>query len=1077
MIPLKGSRLKRYALYGIVFFLILSLFSPFIITRLINTAYLKNELTDIIFQKTGARVDPSAISLLVFPRPVLNIENFNFSPGKGVAVRMKALKFSLDLPTLLRGNINIAQITVDRPDIQVSFAKENPSHPKVFFPVPRGSLWMEKIFSLLPGHQDSVELRIKNGTSPYFGHMDGTLYLSKEKKEILLSATINEIAVNPGTLSDNSLEKYSDLTAIALDQLKINATLNVKGDLQGQCRMTALTLASKTRTLLQSDRIVSTFKWSDAFYQIDISPFKLNDSDGLVGIRFSNDPANKKTQIQFSGTRIRIDTARQTALSLFREDYLTRTIFDILKGGIAPRVEVSFQGRDLKDLFHGDHLILTGNIEDGSVKIPATHLTASHISGEARLKGGILDIQAKKAMLHQAKVEKGTLSIDLLNFDTVPFQGEFFLDVNLSTVPGTLISLLPDTLLARELSRVHGVEGRAKVKLGLSQAKGSQDLDVAIDAADFSVSGTYDRIPNDIYLENLTFKYEPDRVSLTHLSGMVNGTRMDDLDAVIDFRREAWLHIRSGSGTLPLKSVIPWLLSHEKTRKMISPVREGSGTVHVSSVDLSGPVLKPDQWKYNVNGTGSGIHLTTHANQKEIENLSCQYQAANDFFNLKIMKMKVAALSWLAPLQGKKHLDSVLVPLDMDEGQFQFTPGQSSFNGRVKFTTGPLLAVELKGDTIASLALKTLQIFDKKATNATISFLQPPEKALYDFTGRLNTATLNKIIVPDSYWAKKIHALTEGQSILIHTDPSSNLNIITKNINLNAFLSGSGSVVPRDRRFLPNHLIHVKADTLKIKHLTFRDIDTTLSLKKGDTAIRVNHAFLCDLETNGVLDFKKDNIHADLPFEAADKANIQTLLTCLFQKDNLMDGQYSLTGRIVSDGLKKNSLHTLAGSFTLNAEEGRIYKWTLLSRILSVLNVSKIFKGSIPDVTQEGFAYKTISITAEIKDSVIHLTQAVINGYDMTLIFSGWIDPVNDALDLTCLVAPFKTIDLIIEKIPIVNTLLNGRLVSIPIQGTGKLSDPTVIPLHPSAVGNGLVNMMSDILKTPVKLWDKIYTE
>ena len=95
----------------------------------------------------------------------------------------------------------------------------------------------------------------------------------------------------------------------------------------------------------------------------------------------------------------------------------------------------------------------------------------------------------------------------------------------------------------------------------------------------------------------------------------------------------------------------------------------------------------------------------------------------------------------------------------------------------------------------------------------------------------------------------------------------------------------------------------------------------------------------------------------------------------------------------------------------------------------------------------------------------------------MTLIFSGWIDPVKDTLDLTCLVAPFKTIDLIIEKIPILNTILNGRLVSVPVKATGTLFDPIVVPLHPSAVGEGLITMMSDILKTPVKLWDKIYGE
>ena len=259
--------------------------------------------------------------------------------------------------------------------------------------------------------------------------------------------------------------------------------------------------------------------------------------------------------------------------------------------------------------------------------------------------------------------------------------------------------------------------------------------------------------------------------------------------------------------------------------------------------------------------------------------------------------------------------------------------------------------------------------------------------------------------------------------------------------------------------------------------MTLTHIDSLLFLKQEPSHIILNKAFLCDLETSGYMNFTKDSLNVDIAFKANNKNNIQDLFTCLLKKHEFMDGQYSLTGNLRSNGFKKKFLNTLNGAVILNAEKGRIYKLTLLSRILSVLNVSKIFKGKIPDVTQDGFAYNKISLEANIKDSRIYLTRAVIDGQDMTLIFSGWIDPVNDTLDLTCLVAPFKTIDIIIKKIPVLNTLLDGRLVSVPAKASGKLSDPVVVPLHPSAVGDGLITMMSDILKTPVKLWDKLYGE
>jgi hypothetical protein len=187
-----------------------------------------------------------------------------------------------------------------------------------------------------------------------------------------------------------------------------------------------------------------------------------------------------------------------------------------------------------------------------------------------------------------------------------------------------------------------------------------------------------------------------------------------------------------------------------------------------------------------------------------------------------------------------------------------------------------------------------------------------------------------------------------------------------------------------------------------------------------------------------------------------------------------MDGKYSIKSNLSSTGSRSNFLHNIQGNFNFNSTDGRIYKLTLLSRILSILNISKMFKGKMPDISQTGFAYKSIDIESDISDSKIVIKKAVIDGNDMTLIFMGWIDPINDKMDLTCLVAPFKTIDSIIEKIPIINTLLNGRLVSIPVQATGTLSDPIVVPLHPSAVGTGLVNMMTDIVKTPIRLIDKL---
>jgi len=1079
------TRIKKSIFYSIVLFLVLLLSSPFIINRLINTSYIKDRISSFIYQKTDINIDSSKFWFALFPQASLTINNFSFIPANRININIDSLKLDIDLQKLLQGKIDINQITINHPqirtqtkiEISTSALTENQSALPVDFSVSKFiselSPTIKEMFALLPEHQESVELGFKNVTSKYFRRLDGSLYLSSKKKELVLTTTIKNIRLNPSILPDTTFEKYLDLKSIEIDEIECSVKFSAEGEINGQCDFIAPKLKSENNHMLfDSDIIESSFKLSDNFYQIDVKPFKLNYPQGLVAIHFESDGTKKNSELHFTGTNIRIDQAKEMSLLLLKDNEVTKTIFQILLNGIAPQVMVSFQSKDLKNLFNRNNFILKGNIEDGSVHIPETDLIASHVFGAASIHKGVLDINADKAMIQNSKIEKGILSIDLLNYIDFPFQGEFLLDVDISTISQTLISLLPDTFLAHELALVDNVTGRTKAKLNLSLKSESNDLKVRIAANNVSAKGKYGRIPGNITLENVNFTYEPDKVSLTHLSGIVNGSLIYDLNAILDFKNEEIITIQSGSAMIYLESLIPWLMSYQKTKAFISPVKDGSGKIYITSIDLTGPILKPDQWKYDLKGTGVDINISTPLNQNQMGSLSCQYHISDEFLDLQKVHMKVKSLSWMESFIEKKHLDSILVPFDMKNGNFKISTKHCYFNSDLKFTTGPKLHVDLKGETFSSLALNSIKFIDKGFSNGSISFNYNTDKSLYDFNGILNTITLNKLIIPQSYWAKRINTLTGGQPILLYTDKNSILNITTKSIDLNSFISQSKGLEV-DSRLLPNNLINFKTDQLKIKKLTFTNFDSTISLKKDHLYVRLKKAEICDLETSGYINLKKNIVYANFPIKADNKANIQYLLTCLFP-DRFMDGRYSLTCNIESNGTTKDFLNKITGSIILDAEKGRIYKLTLISRILSVLNVSTFFKGTIPNVTQEGFAYNNISIEADIKDSIIYLNKAIIDGQDMTLIFSGWIDPINDKIDLICLAAPFKTVDLIIEHIPIINTLLGGRLVSIPIKATGKYSDPTVIPLHPSAVGKGLVNIMSDILNTPVRLWDEI---
>ncbi|MGQ9571168.1 MAG: hypothetical protein ACUVUQ_10100, partial [Thermodesulfovibrionales bacterium] len=141
-----------------------------------------------------------------------------------------------------------------------------------------------------------------------------------------------------------------------------------------------------------------------------------------------------------------------------------------------------------------------------------------------------------------------------------------------------------------------------------------------------------------------------------------------------------------------------------------------------------------------------------------------------------------------------------------------------------------------------------------------------------------------------------------------------------------------------------------------------------------------------------------------------------------------------------------------------------------VAKIFALLNVTEIFRGNLPDVTQEGFAYKSMSFKGQVKDGKLLLKEGVIDGSSMEIVCEGNIDFIEKKADLNLLVAPLKTVDFILRKIPLVRDITGRSLISIPVKVTGDLGNPDVNYLPLSSVGSGLLGIMERTIKLPVKI-------
>ena len=118
----------------------------------------------------------------------------------------------------------------------------------------------------------------------------------------------------------------------------------------------------------------------------------------------------------------------------------------------------------------------------------------------------------------------------------------------------------------------------------------------------------------------------------------------------------------------------------------------------------------------------------------------------------------------------------------------------------------------------------------------------------------------------------------------------------------------------------------------------------------------------------------------------------------------------------------------------------------------------------------EGLAYREIEIEAQLKNAQLELDKAVINGASAEIAAKGSLDLHADEFDLIVLVAPLKTVDAIVKFTPIINTWLEGTLVSIPVKVSGRFDDPGITPLAPSAVGSSILNLLKNTIQLPIKL-------
>ena len=265
----------------------------------------------------------------------------------------------------------------------------------------------------------------------------------------------------------------------------------------------------------------------------------------------------------------------------------------------------------------------------------------------------------------------------------------------------------------------------------------------------------------------------------------------------------------------------------------------------------------------------------------------------------------------------------------------------------------------------------------------------------------------------------------------------------------------------------------LKADEFTYKFIHYAPLHAEISFGPDKLRVEVTKAQLCGLSTPGVLGVSPEQYSFEFSLLAENQEVAQTVNCFLSERLNAT-GRYTLKGVIKGqgkgNGKGKRLVQALHGDIELLAENGRIHRHVPMQKLFAYLNVTDLLRGRIPDMSKEGFPYNSIEAKARIENGKLMLDEWILESPSMEITGQGELDLERNSINMRVLVAPLRAVDSIIKRIPGVNYITGGTLISVAAKIEGDLKNPEVKALPASAVGEGLLGMMKRTLKLPIKV-------
>jgi len=264
--------------------------------------------------------------------------------------------------------------------------------------------------------------------------------------------------------------------------------------------------------------------------------------------------------------------------------------------------------------------------------------------------------------------------------------------------------------------------------------------------------------------------------------------------------------------------------------------------------------------------------------------------------------------------------------------------------------------------------------------------------------------------------------------------------------------------------------IKLRSDFLQYHRYRFAPLGAILTLGEQKSELRLHDTDLCGVSVPITIVATPAGVSGSAHLVALNQ-QLETVSRCLTEGRLLITGEFDARANLRATGTLDGRLTDLEGSIQFESRDGEVRKFALIGNILTMTDILDQFSsGKSSDLGAEGFPYRTLTIEGPLSENRFLVKEMSFDSGAFGLAGTGSVRLLDGDTNLTVLFAPHSRLDRLVRSVPIVGYLIGGTLTSVPMEVTGDIRDPTVVPLDPRAIASGITSLLTRVLRLPGRL-------